>query len=403
MTRSEAWLGAAIGGLGLAGAVEAGVVVYSEGDKKVEVGALIQLEYALVDPDCAGTTPCVVDTALTTSGESTDRLFFRRLRPYLAGTLSPGWDGKIEFDFGESADADEIQVKDAFFTYSGFEKGHLKLTIGNAKHGFSREFLTSSSKQQLIERSFVGDHNFGTPDRVLGVGLDGKAAGKKIGYRIGIGAENHDPAAVAMDFDSPVNNQKDWNQGLIVSGRVDFSPLGELKYDQCDFHSDAFKFTVSLGGFAWDNDGDNNAYTDALGNSLDPERADLDSASGIEVSGGVRGHGFSADVEWQIVSGDTVDPAFTGGIYRDGTTDLDKLALEAGYLFPGNHWEIAAGWDSLDADNYADTFDRITVGFNYFVHKHDLKFSANYRMVENFLGLAEQDNNVVFAMAQYVF
>jgi len=393
---------AVVAALAAAG-VEAGVVVYKEGDKKVELGALIQLEYVRVDPDCDGSTLCVVDTALNISSESTDRLFFRRLRAYVAGTISQHWDGKIEFDFGESVDSEDVQVKDAFFAYSGFEQGQLKLTIGNAKHGFSREYLTSSSKQQLIERSFVGDHNFGTPNRVLGLRLDGKAADKKIGYRLGIGAQNHDPNAVTMDFDTPVNNQGDWNEGLIASGRLDFHPRGEIPYDQADFHSDAWRFTVSLAGFAWDNDGDNDTYTDASGTTTDPARADLDAARGVEVSGGVRGFGFSADVEWQVLSGDTVDPAFTGGIYLDGTTDLDKLAIEAGYLFPGNHWEIAAGWDALDADNYAETFERTTVGFNYYLHRHDLKLSANYRRVESFLGLAGQDNNVVFAMAQYVF
>ena len=402
MTESR-WFGAVVSGILLTGACQAGVVVYKDGDKRIEVGGLIQVEYILVDPDCDGSTPCVIDNSLNIEGQSTDRLIFRRLRPYIAGTLSAGWDAKIEFDFGESVDADEIQVKDAFFTYSGFEKGHLKLTIGNAKHGFSREFVTSSSKQQLIERSIVGDHNFGTPDRVLGLGLEGKAADKRIGYRVGIGAESHDPAAVVMDFDTPVNGQRDWNQGRIASGRLDFHPLGEIKLDQVDFHSDAWRFTVGVGAFAWQNDDDNNTYTDATGTSTDPERADLDSASGLEVSGGVRGFGLSADVEWQLVSGDTVDPAFTGGIYRDGTTDLDKLAVEAGYVFPGNHWEVVAGWDSLDADNYDDTFDRTTVGFNYYVHKHDLKFSANYRLVENFLGLAGQDHNVVFVLGQYVF
>jgi phosphate-selective porin OprO and OprP len=404
MRGRSTWLGATVGALALAGVSQAGVVVYQDGDRKIEIGGLIQLEYALVDPDCDGTAPCLVDNSLGTQGETTDRLFFRRLRPYLAGTISKGWDAKIEFDFGEGIDSNEIAVKDAYFAYSGFETGNLHLTIGNAKHGFARGFLTSSSRLQLVERSIAGDHNFGTPDRVLGVRLDGAFADKKVGYRIGVGSEYHDPAAVTMDFDTPANDQDDWNQGLIVSGRVDFHPLGELKYDQADFHSESFKLTVSVGAYAWRNDDDNNTYTDpTTGVALDPDRPDLDSANGLEVSGGVRGRGFSADVEWQRISGDTVDPAFTGGLYLDGTTDLDKLSVNAGYMFPGNHFEIAAGWDSLDADNYADTFDRTTVGFNYYLHKHDLKFMAHYRMVENFLGFTGQDHNVVFAMGQYVF
>ena len=258
MGARRGWLGATVGALALAGISQAGVVVYEEGDRKIEVGGLIQLEYALVDPDCDGTAPCIIGNSGSTEDDTTDRLFFRRLRPYLAGTISMGWDAKIEFDFGESIDSDEIALKDAYFSYSGFESGDLRLTIGNAKHGFARGFLTSSSRLQIIERNVAGDHNFGTPDRILGVRLDGAFADKKVGYRIGVGSEYHDPNASTMDFDTPVNDQDDWNQGLIVSGRVDFHPLGEIKYDQADFHSESFKLKVSVGANAWRKQEDNN-------------------------------------------------------------------------------------------------------------------------------------------------
>ena len=114
------------------------------------------------------------------------------------------------------------------------------------------------------------------------------------------------------------------------------------------------KYSFSLAAFSWTNDDDRNTYTDS-GVATSDSKADLDNAAGFEISAGLRGHGVSIDVEYQLISGDTVAEGFTGGAYKDGTTDLDKLAVEGGYMFAGNHFEIVGGWDMLDASGYEDT------------------------------------------------
>ena len=65
--------------LTLVPAAEAGVVVYEEGDKKVEIGGRIHLQFVRVDPD---------------EGEAQNDAFFRRLRPYIAGSVTKNWEGK---------------------------------------------------------------------------------------------------------------------------------------------------------------------------------------------------------------------------------------------------------------------------------------------------------------------
>lgn len=367
----------------------AGIVVYEKDDKKVEIGGRVQMQYREVDPD---------------GGDSSDEIFFRRLRPYISGSVTENWMGKIQFDFGESEDDDEVKIKDAYMRYSGFD--NIKLTIGNSKTPFSREFLASSKRQQLVERSFVGDHNFGAPDRQLGVRLDGHCASKKITYAANFGAQEHDPDIDKLDFDTPVNRDSDWNQGWVAAGRVDYHPLGYVPFDQADFGSDEWKFNVSLAAFTWDNDDDNNTFTDDS-DAITPEgiaegKADLDSADGVELSAGVRGRGFSADAEYHMISGDTVDSSFTGGLYEDGETDLDILAFEGGYLLPGNV-ELVAGWDSLDADNYDEAWERTSFGVNWYWNKHKAKIQASYRMSENFEGADDLDRDELFAQVQFVF
>ena len=371
----------------LAPAVDGGIVVYDKDGKKLEIGARIQLQFLRLDPD---------------GGDSRDEVFFRRLRPYIAGSVTENWWGKIQFDFGKSLDSDEVSINDAYMQYRGWE--NLTLTIGNSKTPFSREFLASSERQQTVERGFVGDHNFGSPDRLLGFKLEGHNDSKKVTYAVAIGAEHHDPDVRRIDFATPVNNLADWNQGIIVAGRLDFHPRGYMKWDQGDFHSDEIKLNFSLAAFTWENDGDNNTLTDPVtGRSTSSSKVDLDSSEGFEVSAGLRGRGVSIDVEYNLISGDTVDPTFTGGVYSNGSTELDKFQLEGGYMFTGNRFEIVGRWQFIDADNYQDVWEATEIGLNYFWNEHKVKVQLTYRMGENVFGVRGDDIDSSFLQFQYVF
>jgi hypothetical protein len=365
----------------------AGIKVYENGDKFIELGGRIQLQYLRTEPD---------------GGEARDQVFFRRLRPYIAGSVTENWSGKIQFDFGKSLDQDEVAVKDAYMQYKGWK--NKTLTIGNSKTPFSREFLTSSKRQQTVERGFVGDHNFGTPDRQLGLRLEGHSSSKKITYMVAAGGEHHDPDVRRMDFDTPVNNADDWNEGLVVAGRIDFHPMGFMKFDQGDFRSEDWKANFSIGFFSWSNDDDNNTYTDSTtGQSTSSSKADLNSAEGFELSAGVRGRGVSVDAEFNLVSGDTVDSSFTGGIYRGGTTDLDQFQIEGGYMLPKTPVELVGKWETFDADNYHDSWNATELGVNYFWNKHKVKLQFTYRLGENVLGVRGSDRDTAFLQWQFVF
>lgn len=365
----------------------AGVVVYEEGDKKVELGGRIQIQYVNISED---------------GGESQDEVFFRRLRPYIAGTVSKNWWGKFQFDLGKSIDGNEVAIKDAYMQYKGWD--NMTLTIGNSKTPFSREFLASSKRQQTVERGFVGDHNFGSPDRQLGFKLEGHNESKKVTWAAAAGGQQVDPDARRIDFDTPVNNAADWNEGLVVAGRIDFHPKGFVAFDQGDFQTEEIRYNFSLGFFNWENDGDNNSYTDSVtGLSTSSSKADLDSADGFEASAGIRGHGFSADAEYQIVNGDTVDRTFTGGAFLSGSTQLDKYQVEGGYVLPGNKMEFAGKIQSMDADNFETAWEAKEIAFNYFWNKHKVKAQFVYRMGKNVFGVEGEDLDTALMQWQFVF
>lgn len=365
--------------------VQAGITVYKEGDKYVKIGGRIQLQYHREDPD---------------NGSATDEVIFRRLRPYIEGSLHPDWKGKFQWDMGKADGENELAIKDAYMQYKGFE--NMKLTIGNANFPFSREFLTSSKYQQLVERTFVGDHDFGTPDRNVGLHLTGHNSAETLTWGLSGAAASIDPDANKLDFDTPINKNDDFNEGWIFGGRVDFHPFGELKFSQGDFKGDT-KATVGIAAFHWSNDDDNNTYTDAAGLSTSASRADIDTVTGFEVSGAFRAAGFSVDAQYNSFSVDTVDNTFTGGLFRNGSTDLDNWSIEGGYMLVPNQLELVAGYESQDADNYADSWDRTSVGANWFLHGHDIKVQLTYRMNENVNGVRDNDEDEIFLQGQYVF
>ncbi len=354
----------------------AGGITYKDGDNYLKVGGRIQLQYYQADPD---------------GGDTTDEIFFRRLRPYIEGSTHKDWKAKIQWDMGKAEDENEIAIKDAYFQYKGLS--NTKVTIGNANFPFSREFLTSSKYQQLVERTFVGDHNYGTPDRNVGIHLTGNSESKKMTWGASGTVASIDPSSKKLDFDTPVNRNDDFNDGFMVGGRVDFHPFGKLKFAQGDF-SGKTKATIGVAAYSWSNDGDvvNDPAT----------TTDIDKVTGLELSGAFRAAGFSVDAQYNSFGADTVESGFTGGLYKNGTTTLTNAAIEGGYMI-NNSIEVVAAYQTQDADGYATSWDRTSVGANWFINKHDTKVQLSYRMGENLDGVENKDEDEVFLQTQFVF
>jgi len=358
----------------------AGGITFKDGDKYLKVGGRLQMQYYQSNPD---------------GGDTTDELFFRRLRPYIEGSTHKDWKAKIQWDMGKAERDNEIAIKDAYFQYKGMSKA--KITIGNTKFPFSREALTSSKYQQLVERTFVGDHNYGTPDRNLGVHIKGNTESKKITWGVSGTVASIDPDVKKLDFDTPVNRNDDFNDGFMVGGRVDFHPFGKLKFSQGDF-SGKTKASVGVAAYSWNNDGDNNTYI------LQPKagKADVDSVTGLEISGAFRAAGFSIDAQYNSFDASTVDNGVNDGLYTNGTTTLTNAAVEGGYMF-NNTIELIAAYQTQDADGYATSWNRTSVGANWFINKHDTKVQLTYRKGENLKGVKNADEDEVYLQTQFVF
>ena len=68
-----------------------------------------------------------------------------------------------------------------------------------------------------------------------------------------------------------------------------------------------------------------------------------------------------------------------------------------------NKIELVAGYQSQDADNYATSWNRTSVGANWFIKGNDIKVQLTYRMGENLDGVSGKDKDEIFLQTQFDF
>jgi hypothetical protein len=252
-----------------------------------------------------------------------------------------------------------------------------------------------------VERTFVGDHNYGTPDKNAGIHLTGNTGGKKITWGASGTVASLDPDNNKLDFDTPVNRNADFNDGFMLGGRVDFHPFGFVKFAQGDFEREV-RAAIGVAAYTWSNDNDNNTNTPPVAPNPCTSKCDVDAVTGIEVSGAFRGAGFSVDAQYNSFDSETVESGVTDGIYVNGKTTLTNAAIEGGYMF-GETIELVAGYQTQDADGYATSWNRTSAGVNWYINRQDTKVQLTYRMGESLNGIKNNDTDEVFLQTQFLF
>lgn len=321
--------------------------------------------------------------------DAVNDVFLRSLRLATEGSLYENWNGKFQVDFGQGM----VSVKDAYMRYECCK--NWKVTLGNIYMPFSREVLSGTTQQQMTPTTLVGNHDYGTPDRQVGLHVAGSVLDDKLAVAASVCMAAVDPDNAKLDFDSIVVAQEDdWSQGLMAGGRLEYAPWGQIKFSQGDLEADSQKASIAVGAFTWQNDDEN----------LDPVRSnDVDSVTGVEITGAVRYKGLSVDAECNIFEASLVDDGITAGLYKDSDTELINYAVEGGYMILPSRLEAVVGYEAQDADNYKKTWTKMSGGLNYYVKGHDIKCQLSYTAGENKGGKAGSDVDEVFLQAQYVF
>ena len=334
-------------------------------------------------------------------------VFFRRLRPAIVGAFDRNWHAMIEIDFGLGFEGEDpkTSIESTYLEYLGFEDDQqTSLKIGSMKTVFGYEWLTHGSRLLTVEPTFNGIQWYGTPDNTSGVSLNHITHDRKLSIAIAGGVESIKQEPDRIWFQS-TQNQTDSsdNTGYLVSGRVDVWPIGEAPVDRkhpaavaidpSDLHdTQSWRLRLGAAGYGWWNNNSENPMEVACPtttSTLCPNGlANVKRVYGGEVSGSFTGYGFGAEVEYQRLRSVLEDDTFSGGLYQDGATSMNKLTGGAGYMVYADKVQLAVTSSLMTAANFVDPWYSERLGVNWFIHEHTIELMTEGTVNVNAFGTA---------------
>jgi phosphate-selective porin len=265
----------------------------------------------------------------------------RRYKFKLSGKVYDNWKYKLQMNFAGTGDAGRDALEDAYVQYT--RNRMAQVWIGQGKAFFGRQELTSSGKQQFVDRS-IANSEF-APGRDIGVGLVGVNESKTFEYNVG--AYNGNGR----------NETSNDNDSYMYVGRLVFTPFGAYKPEESslDYPEDP-RLAIGVSGMM-------NTFTD-MGVDLD------ETTLGVEAAFKVLG--FNTVAEYFSKTSD-----LAGG----GDVDTDGGYLQLGYLFPNRKFELAGRHALVEVDGGEETTET-GVAASYYIAKHRYKVQGDYRVID---------------------
>lgn len=290
----------------------------------------------------------------------------RRIKPNLSGHI-----GSPKFGYNITLAADRntaaVGLEEAVISYGGL-MDNLTIYAGRTKAPFMREELTSSGRQLAVERSAVNE--VFTMGFTEGIGLDYKGEMFRLRAMLSDGQNQGEISGVAKDF------QND-NTDFALTGRVDVKLAGDWKQID-DFAAwSGEPFGVFLGA----------ALHYEVGETGDSQAASRRMYTGMTY---LYDNFWSWTVDGSIeVSGLNIYAAGMGQHFEGtgaamvgattGAVDLDHYGfiIQAGYMVIPDKFEPFVRYEWIDVDDalWNDAVSIITVGFNWYINKHNTKFT----------------------------
>ncbi len=339
----------------------------------------------------------------------------RRLRPDVRVRWED-WRAKLSW---ELSDRNPNTVKDAYIEYRGLDK--VKIKLGNETAPFSRERMTSSRTQQLPERAYIGENNWGTPTRVVGVHAEAELNKRWSAFATLGRSDVYSDQQEEIRFLSPWRKHEldnvQMNSGTILATRLDMNIGNGAPYKQSQL-KEKNGATFSLAGFYWQGDEDKPTSYEFY------ERI-----NGLEFAIGLRYQALSVDIQTQKTTAnvnaygysDTIkerigidNPSITRGIVADNKAELTHANIDFGYMILPERLELAFNSGVLKAGSkgktptfnatevWNDDWTYNEVGLNYFLDDHDHKLSASLRKDKNIEGENENASSLIIQW-QFVY
>ncbi len=235
-------------------------------------------------------------------------------------------------------------IEDMWVDY--FPLSYAGIRVGQMKTPFMIQGMNSSEKLQFVDRSlFAGIFN---PGLDIGVDVHGNLFNKKANYHV-----------FALNGDG--QNNFDTNQGVLVGGRVEYIPLGELIYSETDVE-DSQEVNLGFGlGYMYNVKGTGAAQSGTIPLGTKTSTATFDTT--------LKYKGFS----------------FQGMTALTRTHEAPKLTNwgyngQAGYFLIPKKFEVALKHGGIlfsDSTAKANQYE-YALALNYFVVGHGIKIQTDY-------------------------
>lgn len=316
----------------------------------MKVGSRVQLRFTQSDVD---------------QGEDRGSFRVRRLKFTLSGVAFGNWKYKLQNEFKGTGDSGDDSLDDAYLQYTKHRMA--QVWFGQGRPFFGRQQMTSSGKQQFVDRSLANGEF--APGRDIGIGLIGKNEAETFEYNVGVYNGNGG------------NETRNDNGNYMAVGRIVFTPFGEYKLSESahDYPEDP-RFAIGVSGMINSPPGTRTFLNDP-GNPNDDVTVatDLDSTTiGIEAAFKLRG--FNAVAEYYTRNDDFI--ATQAG--ATGDFDSDGGYLQLAYLFPNKTYEVAGRYAIVEPDaGFGSELSETGLAVSYYASKHEYKVQLDVRSIEN--------------------
>jgi hypothetical protein len=355
-------------------------VYWKDGETVLETDGLelhlsnrIQFRFDSLDPDDGTQLP-----GTAAPGDSLNSFRIRRAKTQLEGWF---WKPEVQFELqlgwaGSDATGGSATfsgLEDALLNWDASRKGTFMVQAGQFKVPFGRQEMTSSERQQFVERSILsGEFTF---SRDIGVQLWGRVASGKLEYRAGVFNGN--------GRNKPIND----NDKLQYDARLTFEPFGSVGYSESDFESkDKPLLAVALEFEKNDKARSTSAPPGSFVGNFD------DTTFGGDVVFKYKGFSLYSELFLRERQAE-----------RGASFDSNGYIVQSGFFVKRNVFELAfryASWDPSDLTG-DDEQSEIGGAANYYFLKHRLKLQADYREIEN--RVQEQSYREFRTQLQFVF
>lgn len=332
-----------------------GVTVFETDGFRLGLSNRVQFRFTELFPDGDVQIP-----GTEQPGDSIGSFRIRRAKTQLEGSF---WKPEITFELqlgwagsdSTGGSATFSGLEDAYLNWDASKKAKFQVRAGQYKVPFGRQEMTSSEKQQFVERSILSGEF--TRSRDVGVSAWGKLAEGKVEYWAGVFNGN--------GRNKVIND----NNKYQYDARVMFQPWGDVKYSESDFESKDKPLLAVAAGFE---------KNDLAGSQSAPPGSTLSNFDDTTFSGDAvfKYKGFSAYAEGFSRKR---DPQSGESFHSDG------FLFQSGYFLKRDVFEVAfryAWWDPTDQEG-GDDQTEVGGAANYYFLKHRFKLQADFRSIED--------------------